>query len=49
MTRLYLAVEKGDMSTVKYLCDEGADVNIRDANGVITSVGLELNSEAWCT
>ena len=44
MTRLHLAVEKGDMSTVKYLVDRGDDVNIRDNNGVCLSRSVYVKS-----
>lgn len=44
MTRLHLAVEKGDMNTVKYLVDRGDDVNIRDNNGVCLSRSVYVKS-----
>ena len=34
MTYLHFAVEGGDMNTVKYLVDKGADINIKDDHGV---------------
>lgn len=44
MTRLHLAVEKGDMNAVKYLVDRGDDVNIRDNNGVCLSRSVYVKS-----
>ena len=34
MTPLHLAAESGHINKVKYLCDEGADINIQDNDGV---------------
>ena len=39
MTPLHLAAENGHIKKVNYLCDEGAEVNIQDNNGVILSAG----------
>ena len=35
MTPLHLAVANDDIKKVNYLCDEGADINIQDYDGVI--------------
>ena len=35
MTPLHLAAESGHIKIVNYLCDEGADINIQDSDGVI--------------
>ena len=35
MTPLHVAAEKGDrLDIVKYLCEKGADINIKDQSGV---------------
>ena len=35
MTPLHLAVAIGHIKKLSYLCDEGADINIQDNDGVI--------------
>ena len=39
MTPLHLAAESGHIKVVNYLCDEGADVKIRDNDGVNLNAG----------
>ena len=34
MTPLHMAAEKGSTYIVRYLIDQGADINIQDLNGV---------------
>ena len=34
MTPLHLAAESGHIKIVNYLCDEGADINVQDIDGV---------------
>ena len=38
-TPLHLATESGHIKIVKYLCDEGAAVNIQDDDGVNLNAG----------
>ena len=40
-TPLYMAAEGGHIEIVRYLVDNGADINIKDHNGV--SVLLRVN------
>ena len=35
MTPLHLAAESGRVKILRYLVDQGADINIQDDNGVI--------------
>ena len=35
MTSLHLAAESGRIKVVDYLCDQGADINTEDDDGVI--------------
>ena len=35
MTPLHLAAESGHVKVVNYFCDEGADINSQDNDGVI--------------
>ena len=37
MTPLHLAAESGRIKVLKYLIDQGTDINLQDDNGVITS------------
>ena len=37
MTPLHLAVTIGHIKKLNYLCEEGADINIQDNDGVINS------------
>ena len=46
MTPLHLAVASGHIKKVNYLCDEGADINIQDNDGVILNAG-KLFELAW--
>ena len=39
MTPLHLAAESGSIKKVNYLCDEGADINIQDNDGVSINAG----------
>ena len=39
MTALHLAAESGHIKKVNYLCDEGADINIQDNDGVNLNAG----------
>ena len=39
MTPLHLAAESGHDNIVNYLCDEGADINIQDNDGVSINAG----------
>ena len=39
MTPLHLAADSGHMKTVTYLCDEKADINIQDDDGVNLNAG----------
>ena len=39
MTPLHLAAESGHVKIVNYLCDEGADSNIQDKDGVNLNAG----------
>ena len=44
MTPLHLAVAIGHIKKVNYLCDEGADINIQDNDGVILNAGRLADS-----
>ena len=39
MTSLHLAAKCGRVKVVKYLCEEGADINIQDNDGVNVNAG----------
>ena len=39
MTPLHLAAKSGHVKIVNYLCDEGADINIQDNDGVNLNAG----------
>ena len=39
MTPLHFAAKSGHIKIVNYLCDEGADINIQDNDGVILNAG----------
>ena len=41
MTPLHLAAESGHIKKVNYLCDEGADINIQDNDGVNLNAGID--------
>ena len=48
MTPLHVAAEKGDrLDIVKYLCEEGADINIKDCSGV-SEIILLIEQSAFC-
>ena len=48
MTPLHVAAEKGDrLDIVKYLCEEGADINIKDCSGVSEIIVL-IEWSAFC-
>ena len=38
MTPLHLAAERGSIRIVKYLVEQGAEINIRDNNGVSVTI-----------
>ena len=46
MTPLHLAVAIGHIKKVNYLCDEGADINIQDNDGVNLNAG-RLADSVW--
>ena len=45
MTPLHLAAESGRIKILKYLIDQGIDINLQDDNGVTTS-NMPTNSNA---
>ena len=48
MTPLHLAAKSGHVKIVIYLCDQGADINIQDNDGVNLSAG-KLADWVWIT
>ena len=42
MTPLHLAAESGHYKILNYHVDQGADINIQDNDGVVTSIALSI-------